>query len=311
MGSTPLQVKSARNTSRTRAPTFSHRVLWVEGPYRVHVGRPIVGHKQGGALWHPEGSVPGGPPLLSFNGSWRPPPRGAPIGWCTLAPETNCLRGATPFFMDSYKEAGPWLGTNKLAHSCTRNTLCQGGHPLFHSLGHGCHPLMGQNDAGALWRLKRIVPGGAPLLSFSRSWRPPPRGAQVGWCTLGPKTQKTRLLAVKGPVAHNGQLTTCLGPVKGKGGRGRVDVVRVGRGAPLGMSQEASARGRRPLTHSLRSSIPATLLGGRHQIGPIPAIALLKLVHHVSIHLWQVLHLQASHRSCSGPPNSSPQLLPR
>ena len=52
---------------------------------------------------------------------------------------------------------------------------------------------------------------------------------------MGPKQ------AVKSLVAHDGHLTTRLGPVKGKGD-GQVDLVCVGRGAPLGIPKGASAK---------------------------------------------------------------------
>ena len=90
-------------------------------------------------------------------------------------------------------------------------------------------------------------------------------------------------------------------------GQGRVD----GAWASLDIPQATSASCTRPLTHSLRFPILVWLLGSRRQIGPILPIDLLELVHHVSIHLWQVLHLQVYHPCGWGKTSNGPQVLAR
>ena len=122
-----------------------------------HGGHPLRGHKQGGTFWRLKHIIPRGPPLISFLGSWMPPPRVAQTGWHIVAPETHCLTGATPFFIHWVMKATPLWGTNRLVHSGTRNASPHGGHPFFHSFRHpGC----------------------------------PPRGSQIGCRTLGPENQQ-------------------------------------------------------------------------------------------------------------------------
>ena len=202
-----------------------------------------------------------------------------------LAPETHCPRGATTLFIHSVMEAALSRGTNRLEHSNTQNALSKGAHPLFHSFRHGSRPLVGNKEAGALWCPKRSVEVCQPLFHSIRHGGRPLVGHKQAGALWRLKSNKT---AVAGEGSRSPQRSahntswTC----ERERARGRVNVVRVGRGATLGFPQVANARGRRCLTRTLRFFKPARLLGSCHHIGPILAIRLLEPRHHVNIHLW-------------------------